>query len=61
MRITELAKTENVWLYRELMGFPDDLPDLATRRAPMNTKPDGIRRSFLARRRRGELEDVYLC
>jgi len=47
-------------LYAELMGSPDDLPNLASKRPPEgNSRPDGIRESFYERRRRGELEDAY--
>lgn len=45
---------------QELLAFPDDLPDLATKRPPGgNARPSGIAESCFERRRRGELPDVY--
>ena len=38
---TVLRRQEPV-LYREYMGFPDDLPDLRTRDAPRNSKPRSV-------------------
>ena len=47
-------------LYQQLMGFPDDLPDLSSLRPPAgNTRPEGITRSHFAQRERGELPDEY--
>lgn len=47
-------------LYRQLMGYPDDLPDLTKCDVPENSKPEGIDQSYLSRRLRGELPDVYI-
>ncbi len=45
---------------QELLGFPNDLPDLAAKRPPGgNGRPDGVAESWFERRRRGELPDVY--
>jgi hypothetical protein len=45
---------------QELLGFPDDLPDLAAKRPPGgNARPDGIAESCFEQRRRGELPEVY--
>jgi hypothetical protein len=45
---------------QELLGFPDDLPELAAKRPPGgNMRPDGIAASCFERRRRGELLDIY--
>jgi hypothetical protein len=45
---------------QELLAFPDDLPDLATKRPPGgNARPGGIAESCFERRRRGELPEVY--
>ena len=47
-------------LYRELMGYPVDLPDLSSLRPPAgNSRPEGIAQSHAARRERGELPDIY--
>ena len=47
-------------LYRRVMGYPDDLPNLAQLRPPSgNTRPEGISQSHFARRERHELPAVY--
>jgi hypothetical protein len=47
-------------LYRKLMGFPTDLPDLQQLRPPGgNIRPGGISASFHAKRQRGELPETY--
>jgi len=59
IRMVKMAKDHDPILYRRLMGYPDDLPDLSTLRPPGgNNKPDGVESSFLARRNRGELPAV---
>jgi hypothetical protein len=61
MRILTNLKSSNLVLYQELMGFPDDLPDLRPpqRRVPKNTKPDGVNNSYFALRERGNLPATY--
>lgn len=60
LEIIRLAKLRDKKLHARLMGFPDDLPDLASRRPPGgNSKPEGVEHSFLARRQSGELEAMY--
>ena len=45
---------------RTVLSFPDDLPELATRRPPDgNTKPQGIAESYSEQRQRGELPECY--
>lgn len=46
-------------LYRLLMGYPKELPNLAPLRPKANSRPQGIEQSAHARRSRGELPDVY--
>lgn len=58
-RIVELARERDPGLYRQLVGYPDDLPDLARLRPPANTKPESVRFSCHARRHREELPDAY--
>jgi len=42
------------------LGFPDDLPDLASKRPPGgNTRPNGLNQSCFEQRKRGERPDVY--
>jgi len=45
--------------FERWMGFPAELPNLATRRYPDNNRPEGIKESYHARRQRGELPVVY--
>jgi hypothetical protein len=47
-------------LYERWMGFPDNLPDLSCLCPPGgNSRPEGLDRSHLARKKRGELPDTY--
>ena len=60
IEIVELAAACNPALYRRLMGFPDDLPDLSALRPPDgNSRPERIAESHFARRQRGELPDTH--
>jgi hypothetical protein len=60
IRIVRLAALHDPALFRRLMGYPADLPDLSTPRPPQgNTRPDGVQQSHFARRQRGELPDTY--
>ncbi|HVS39796.1 MAG TPA: hypothetical protein VMS17_29835 [Gemmataceae bacterium] len=45
---------------RHILGIPDDLPNLRSRRPPGgNARPEGIDGSWFERRRRGELRAAY--
>jgi len=58
--IIRLAHEHSHELYRELMGYPADLPDLSRLRPPGgNSRPQGIEQSHGARRQRGELPEIY--
>jgi len=47
-------------LYGRVMGYPDDLPNLARLKPPAgNTRPQGIAQSHFARRERNELPATY--
>jgi hypothetical protein len=59
MRIVDLAKTHERSLYSQLVGFPDDLPDVRRLRPPANGRKAGRDECWLARRERGELPDAY--
>jgi hypothetical protein len=60
IRIVGLAARSDLALFRQLMGYPADLPDLSTLRPPAgNTRPDGVTQSHLARRQRSELPETY--
>jgi hypothetical protein len=47
-------------LYRRLMGYPNDLPNLARLRPPGgNARPEGVRTSCFAQRQAGTLPATY--
>lgn len=58
--VVQLARDHDAELYRRLMGYPDDLPDLSGLRPPGgNGKPEGVAESHAARRKRGDLPETY--
>lgn len=58
--VLQLAAKCDPDLYRRLMRFPDDLPNLERLSPPEgNTRPGGISQTFWAQRERGELPDMY--
>jgi hypothetical protein len=59
MRTLEALQKADAALYRELMGFPEDLPDLRAKRVPGNTKPDGVANCYFVLRERGMLPATY--
>ena len=60
IRIIALAQEHDPPLFRSLMAYPDDLPDLSILRPPGgNTRPEGVVYSYFERRKRGELPDTY--
>lgn len=59
MRIIDLAKERDAKLYNQLVGFPEELPNLGRLRPPSNSLPDGIEVSWYAKRRRGQLPETY--
>jgi len=59
-RIIELAEQYDAKLHRQLMGFPEDLPNLSRLRPPEgNARPEGIEASYFEQRKRGALAPVY--
>jgi hypothetical protein len=60
IRIIQLAEECDAELFRRLMSYPDDLPDLSRLRPPSNSKPEGVQQSYHALRMRGELSQAYL-
>lgn len=60
LAILKTVKKTNRLLYDELMGFPDDLPELRKLKPPGgNSRPGGIKKSFQALREAGKLPLVY--
>ena len=58
--ILETCFRHNRPLFVSLMGYPTNLPDLERLNPPGgNAKPGGIKTSAFARRKRGELPEVY--
>ena len=60
IRIVALARIHDPALFRDLLGYPDELPDLSRLRPPGgNTRPEGIAESYFVRHQRGELPETY--
>jgi hypothetical protein len=59
IRILELARSRDAALYEELLGFPEALPDLRSKNAPRNDKPESVANCYFALRERGELPATY--
>ncbi len=59
LRCVELAESHDRELHRLLLGFPSDLPDLASLKPLSNSRPEGIDESWFARAKRGELPERY--
>jgi hypothetical protein len=58
--IVSLAARHDADLFRRLMGYPNDLPDLRRLEPPDgNSRPDGVGHSALVRRERGQLPETY--
>lgn len=60
IEIVALAKEHQPALYRELMAYPETVPDLSRLKPPGgNSKPSGLANSAFARRKRRELPERY--
>ena len=59
MRIVALAKLRDTGLYLQLVGFPEDLPNLSKLRPPRNARKEGLADCWFARRQRGLLPAAY--
>jgi hypothetical protein len=58
--LLKLAADHDPNIYRRILGFPDELPDLSILQPPGgNIRPEGIPDSFFSRRQRGELPETY--
>jgi hypothetical protein len=58
--IIKLAFVHDPDLYQRLMGFPDDLPDLARLRPPGgNTRREGVKQSYFAQKQQGTLPATH--
>ena len=60
MGIVALAQRHDPELYRQLMGYPDELPNLARLRPPGgNTRPEGVSQCYFAQKQAGILPATY--
>ena len=59
IRICELAAECDPDLFRQLLAYPEDVPDLGECHPPANARPEGLPQSAFARRERGELPETY--
>jgi hypothetical protein len=60
MRVIRPAEEHDPALLQDLLGFPDNLPDLSRLHPPKgNRRPAGVSRSHFARRSRGTLPSTY--
>jgi hypothetical protein len=60
MRIIDLSQRFDPQLFSQLMGFPDDLPDLLLLRPPLgNARLEGTAQSYFQRRKEGTLAATY--
>jgi len=60
IEIVALARKHDPDLYRRVMTFPDDLPDLAALLPPDgNTRPDGVKTSHFEQRKNATLPESY--
>lgn len=59
MRVLATLQLHNPALYREYMAFPDELPDLRTKRVPLNSRPESAGNCYCALKERGELPPLY--
>lgn len=60
MRVIRLAADHDASLLQDLLGFPEELPNLSRLHPPGgNRRPTGVERSHFARRARGKLPATY--
>ncbi len=58
-RIVRLAYEHDTMLYRTLLGFPSDLPDLSRSLPPFNSRSKGIEESYFKKFQAGTLPEIY--
>lgn len=58
-RIVALAYEHDTVLYRTLLGFPNDLPDLSRSLPPFNSRSEGIKESYFKKFQAGRLPEIY--
>jgi hypothetical protein len=55
IRILDALSKSDPSLHQELMGFPDDLPDLRRKRSSFNTRPTGVLNCYFVLRENDQL------
>lgn len=60
IKVLKVLAKHTPQLFQQMMGFPEELPDLETLKPPQgNRRPEGVLESYFARRARGELQAIY--
>jgi len=59
IRVLDSLQKNDPILFMEMMGFPDNLPDLRKARAPSNTRPEGVQNCYFVLRENGQLPSTY--
>jgi hypothetical protein len=59
IRVLDSLQKNDPVLFTEMMGFPDNLPDLRKARVPSNTKPEGVLNCYFILREKGQLPSTY--
>lgn len=59
IRILDALQKSAPGLYQEMMRFPNDLPDLRTKRVPSNSRPEGALSCHFVLRENGLLPSTY--
>jgi hypothetical protein len=59
IRILDALSKSDPSLHQELMGFPDDLPDLRRKRSSFNTRPTGVLNCYFVLRENDQLPGSY--
>ena len=60
LEIVGLAAREDLELHRKLMGFPNDLPNVARLHPPGgNSRPEGIEQSYFVQKQKAVLPETY--
>ena len=59
IRVLAALSVQDPTLYKQMLGFPEVLPNLRLKQATNNTKPEGIEQSWFEKRVRGELPETY--
>jgi hypothetical protein len=59
LHILDSVKRSEPELFKELMGFPANLPDLRKKQAPSNAKPEGVLNCYFVLREKEQLPSIY--